>query len=464
VLDAIDRFVDQKTEPAVRMTALMGLARIGTPAAVERLEGIATRFSVSNIMLRNLLDVLAEMPDARPDLAARLLDDRTERVRARAAGVLAHSRSGAADGLLAASGAVEARFALMARQSAPEGTMQDLEAHVRSLETPLAKARLLDVLREVGGEANVPLVCILVADPDAGVSTNASHTLGRIASAAGAPCLVEAARSENETIRLTALKNLQLVPAVDQLADLEKIVRKARAAGDETTAALGIAAIGRAGGPEAESFLEGMIGARETRIRIASAVALFALGNDEAGTVAEEVFEQTEGPWGINDHVEWGLLAQRIDGRTLPLVERAVEEGNPSLREKVLGALMDARSPDAVFLLEHVQLERWGDTTLEYRHPGSGKVYGFTSAVLGEMGRRGDGAGRRDLLGRLLDSQDAFMRALGLRFLLPSDGEWAASRASGALGSETDPWLRLEAVRALAVLAAGGSGTTGGGA
>ncbi len=453
-LDALEECVDQRTEPLVRMTALAGLATVGTPEAVERLGGIADRFKISNIMMRHVLDILALLPGARPDAAAALLENANQRVRTKAASILAHSSDPRADELLLASDAMEAKIALLARGSAPEGTGEIVAGHVDSLATPLEKARFLDLMREVSSSKMLDLVCKLALDADAGVATNAAHTLGQIGDAAAAPCLMKAARSNDENIRITALKMLVIIPG-GSAAEIHEIAKSAARAQDVTSEAIAAAAIGRAGGEDAAAILGKLLESERPRVRAAAALALFHLGDDEVRATVEEAFGQKKGPWDMNQHYEWRLVAGDPDERTLPLVRRAVIEGNPSLREKTLSALIDAEHPEGIFLLEKVQLERYEDVSLEFRSPGSGKVYGLSIKVMERLQAAGDADGRRALLERLVSSQDTYLRAIGLRHMTHEDGPWARDKALSMLEKEDDPWLRLEAVRTLAVILAG---------
>ena len=454
-LDALDECVDQRTEPLVRMTALTGLATVGTPEAVERLAGIADRFKVSNIMMRHVLDTLVLVPDGAPDAAALLLENDNQRVRTKAAAVLAHSRHPRAEELLLASKAIEARAALVARGSTSGDARAQVEEHASSLTTPLEKARFLDLMREISSNQTLEIVCKLALDPDPGVATNAAHTLAQLDDVASAPCLVEAARSDEPNVRTTALKMLVSVPA-PSAAQVHAIARSAARQGDVTAEALATAAIGRAGGEEAVEILGKLLTSERARVKAAAAVALFHLGDDAVRPRVEEVFGETQGPWDMNQHYEWRLLATDPDERSLPLVSRAVEEGNPSLREKVLTPLIDARHVEGIFLLEKVQLERYGDTSLEFRSPGGGKVFGLTINVFRRLEQEGDAEGRRALLERLVASEDIYLRAVGLRHMTHADAPWALDTALSMLEKETDPWLRLEAVRTLAVVLAGG--------
>ncbi len=455
-LDALEECVDQKVEPLVRMTALSGLATVGTPEAVERLGAITDRFKISNIMMRHVLDVFELVPEARPDAAAALLANENQRVRTKAAAVLAHSSHPRADELLLASDAVEAKTALLARGSAPEGTAQIVAEHAGSLVTPLEKARFLDLMREISSNRMLDVICALARDADPGVATNAAHTLGAIGDAAGAPCLVEAARSDDPNIRVTALKMLVLIPA-PSAGEIHQIARSAAREEDVTSQALAAAAIGRAGGPEAAAILEKLMESEQPRVRAAAALALFHLGDDGVRPTVEEAFTEKQGPWDMNQHYEWRLVASDPDERTLPLVRRAVIEGNPSLREKTLSALIDAEHPEGIFLLEKVQLERYADVSLEFRSPGAGKVFGLSIKVMQRLQEAGDADGRRALLERLVASQDVYLRAIGLRHMTHGDAPWATDTALSMLRTEKDPWLRLEAVRTLAVILAGGN-------
>jgi HEAT repeat protein len=454
-IDALVECVDQRTEPLVRMASLTALATIGTPEAVETLGDIADRFKVSTIMLRHVLDALALVPDADPEVAAPLLDNENQRVRTMAAGILARSKDPRADALLLASGTVEARVALLARGSAPEGTREQVAEHVASLAKPLDKARFLDLMREISSSETLEVVCTLARDPDPGVATNAAHTLGHIGDAAAAPCLVEAARSDDRNIRVTALKMLVSLPA-DSPAELQAIARTAAKQEDVSSEAIATAAIGRAGGEEAETILARLLESEQPRVKAAAAVALFALGDDGVMPSIEEAIADTEGPWDMNEHTEWSLLAAAPDERTLPVVRRAIDKGNPSLRDKALSALLEARHPEGIFLLEKVQLERYGDVSLEFRSPGAGKVFGTSIGVMQRLRDEGDADGRRALLERLVASEDAYLRAVGLRLMTHEDAPWALEQALAMLEQEDDPWMRLEAVRTLAVIVAGG--------
>jgi HEAT repeat protein len=454
-IDALVECVDQRTEPLVRMTALTALATIGTPEAVETLGEIADRFKVSTIMLRHVLDALALVPDANPEVASSLLDNENQRVRTKAAGILARSKDPRADALLLASGTVEARVALLARGTGPEGTREQVAEHVASLAKPLDKARFLDLMREISSSETLDVVCTLARDPDPGVATNAAHTLGHIGDEAAAPCLVEAARSDDKNIRITALKMLVSLPA-DSAAELLAIARTAAKQEDVTSEAIATAAIGRAGGDDAVSILEKLLESEQPRVRDAAAVALFSLGDDGVMSTIEKAIADTEGPWDMNQHTEWILLGTDPDERTLPIVRKAVNEGNPSLRDKTLSALLEARHPEGIFLLEKVQLERYGDVSLEFRSPGSGKVFGTSIGVMQRLQEEGDADGRRALLERLVASEDAYLRAVGLRLMTHEDAPWALDKATSMLEQEDDPWMRLEAVRALAVIVAGG--------
>lgn len=453
-LEVLEECIDQRSEPAVRTAALTGLAKVGTPEAVSLLGDIGERFQVSNIMMRHVLDVLALMPRASPDLAASLLENDNQRVRAKAAGVLSRSEVTKADELLRASPSVEAMAALVARGSAPEGTLEKIGEHVAALEKPLDKARFLDLVRENPTEKLVDVVCRLALEEDPGVATNAANALGKIGHPSAGPCLLEAARSQDENIRLSALKNLVEIPVPEHVAELLAIERSAVKSEDETGASLAAAAIGRAGGEEAEAILADLMESDSTKVRGAAALALFHLGHDEVRATVEEVFEHTEGPWGLHDYYEWRLVALDPDDRTLPLVARAVVEGNPALRDKALGSIMDGRHPESIFLLEKVQLKRYEDMSLEFRHPATGKVYGLSLMVLRRLDEEGDAKGRRRLLERLLGSEDVYLRALGLRHLELGDGPWAVKSASDIMREQEDPWLRLEAVRTLAVIEA----------
>jgi len=246
------------------------------------------------------------------------------------------------------------------------------------------------------------------------------------------------------------------IPAPAHMKDLAAAVRAATAANDAITAALGAAAIGRAGGPEAEKVLAGLLESDEPRVRASAAVALFHLGHDEVKPVVEEAFLDTKGPWSHDDYMEWRLLALDPAEREMPLVTRAVTEGNPSLRDQTLGGIMESLHPEAVFLLERTQLERYGETSLEFRPPESGKVLPLCIDILDRMESNVDAEGRRALLARLASSGDAFLVAVGLRLLEPGDGGWAEQSAMTVLRDSKDPWLRLEAVRTLALLAAAG--------
>jgi hypothetical protein len=217
-----------------------------------------------------------------------------------------------------------------------------------------------------------------------------------------------------------------------------------------------VAAIGRAGGEEAVAILEKLLTSEKPRVKAAATVALFHLGDDGVMPAIEEAIANKEGPWDMNEHVEWALLATDPDERTLPIVRRAVIEGNPSVRDKALSTLIEDRHPEGIFLLEKVQLERYGDVSLEFRSPGAGKVFGTCLNVMQRLQEEGDADGRRALLERLASSEDAYLRAVGLRLMTHEDAPWALEKAASMLEQEDDPWMRLEAVRTLAVIVAGG--------
>jgi len=331
-----------------------------------------------------------------------------------------------------------------------------LAEYADSLATPLDKARFLDLMREISSSLTVDIVCKLALDADAGVATNAAHTLGQIGDEAAAPCLLEAARSEDKNVRITALKMLVIIPA-GSTAELHAIAKSAARAKDVTSEALAAAAIGRVGGDEAAAILGKLLESDRPRVKAAAALALFCLGNDEVKDTVEEAFGQKEGPWDMNQHYEWRLVAHDPDERSLPLVERAVAEGNPSLREKTLSALIDASHPEGIILLEKAQLERYDNVSLEFRSPGGGKVFGLSINVMRRLHEEGDDDGRRALLERLVASKDIYLRAIGLRHMTHEDAPWAMEKAMSMLEQEHDPWLRLEAVRTLAVILAGGN-------
>jgi HEAT repeat protein len=457
-LEALDAFTSQSGSPAVRRAALHALARIGTPAAEQVLVSLARRFSRSQLMQRHVIAAAATNSGFGARLGAFLLESDHAGVRSRAAGLLARTRDPAATELLARAGGPEALAARVARGEAPETAVEELDAHRESLSTPLDRVRFIGLVRETGAAELAPLLCAEAATDEPGVATSAIQVLATIGSTEAAECLVEAAASDDPAIVRTALRALVDVPATGSVGDLVSLMERAEEEGDPLAAGLAAAALGRAGGDRAETALEAALESRTDRIRRAAAVALWYMGREDVIGVVEEVFEDRSGPWSTRSYQEWRLLAARPDERTVGLLERAVREGNPSLRDKVLEALVDHARPEAVFLVHDHASASLAHVPRERRSLAGGPVGRAASAALEACARRDDADGRRELLARMIDSGDAFLAAVALRNLAPADDPWATRRLRRLLEQSGDPWLRLEAVRTLALLRAAAQG------
>jgi HEAT repeat protein len=454
-LEALVDLVEQKTRPAIRYAALRAVVEIGTPAAAQALADIARQFEASQLMQRQILDAAALRPALDPSLAAGLLSSPHLPVRSRAAGALRHSTHPKASSYLREHESIEALAALLGRGEAKPDTLQILRTHVSSLGSPLERSRFIGLLRETAGDATVPLGCDLAISDEPAAATSAISLLAYIGHDSAGPCLAQAAMTDKEPIRHAALRALIDIPAPEQVPDLIGLTDFAIGAGDTTTAALAIGAIGRAGTEPARTYLDRLRDSPERSIRSATGIALYHLGSDDALDLVEEAFEDQTGPWAIYSFFEWRLLARDPDERTLPLVERAVLEGNPSMRDKVLESLIEQRLPQAVFLLEASRLPKMKDFSLEHRNAGEGKVSWVTDTVLSQMRQRQDAEGRRVLLEKLLESDDLYLSAVALRHFETADGKWAVEQCMKLMKDAQDPWLRLEATRSLAIVMAG---------
>ncbi len=448
----LERLVAQREHPALRRAALVALARIGTAQSTALLGRLAESYAQSQLMLRQILDAMATNPAAGAAVAAALLESPHEAVRSRAAGVLRHSTDPAASALLAASGRPEAMAALIGREEAPAGTAEKLEATWNTTSTALDRARFVGLLRETAGPGTVPLACLAAVSTEPGVAIGAVQLLSFLGHPSAGACLVSAASSEDRNVRLAALRALVDVPATDRMDELEALLEDALAEDSPTEASLAVAAVGRAGTQRAVTLLSPLLESESEPVRASAAVTLYHLGRDETRPQVEEVFENKTGPWEIYAFFEWRLLASHPDERTLPLLDRAVVEGNPSLRDKVLEAMVDRQSPEAIFMMQSSRVGRTGATTLEAHGVAEGKVSFVASQVLDGMQRDGDAKGRTELLGRLLASGDDYLGAVALRHMRISDQPWAGQMAREVMTGAADPWFRLEAVRCLYTL------------
>lgn len=453
-VQTLRQLVEQKKRPAIRYGALEALVATSTPAAARAMAEVAREFAVSQLMQRHVLDALARDPQMGVELAVELLDSPHGPVRARAAGILRDAAGKQATGLLAQSSRIEATAALAGRGEGTGTQLASLQAHLESLETPLERSRFIGLMRETAGPAMVPIICQEALAPEPGVATTALSLLSSMGEVSGAPCIVEAAGSENQTVARAALRALLDVPAKGQEDALMGILEEALEKEDETTACLAIGALGNTGSSDASEVLDDLLESDTDRIRVSAAVALYHMGRDDVLPTVEEAFEDDTGPWAIYSYFEWRLLATSPDERTIPLLGRAVEEGNPSLRDKVLEGLADSGHPESIFLTERYVLSRIANPSLEFRNPAAGKVAHIAKTVLEKIGRGGDGKPRRKLLARMLGSTDTYLVAVALRQLEIRDGSWARKQARAVMEEAKDPWLVLEAVRCLALLAA----------
>ncbi len=452
-LGALEPLVTQKRAPLLRGAALDAHAQICTRAAVERLGRYAERFSTSTIMQRQILDVIARFPASGAAQAAALLGSKDQSVRARAAGVLVRTGDADADGLLRASDTIEAKAALLARNPSEPGAGDALLEHLKSLGTPLEISRFLVLVDETGGEGMLPLLCEAAHSADPGVATTAIQIMSNDPAPLSGACLVDVAMAAKPGILEAAAIALVSVPATGREADLAKLVDGLWQQGNSQLAAVGAGALGRTGGADAERILLEMLRSGETRTRRAASVALLHLGHEEVLPTVLEVFDETQGPWDLLSHVEWRLLAGD-PGTHGDLVARAVREGNPNLRDKVLEVLVARLDPVAIPLVEEVQLGRLEGVPLEARVPGDDRVASLARLIVDDMSLRGDGQGRRGVIEDLLGSDDPYLVLVGLHLIEPGDRGWAMARAEEVLAGNGDPWLRLEAVRALAILTA----------
>ena len=450
---ALEPLAAQTSFPLVRAEALDAHAVIGTPEAAHSLGEISRRFSASTLVQQQVLDVLARFPATGASQAAGLLANENQSVRSRAAGVLAASKDPDAERLLRASGTIEARAALLARDPGEPGAADALLDHLGSLETPLDLTRFLMLVGETGGPGALPILCEAAHNEDPGVATTAIQVMARDPAPLAGSCIVDVALRATGGTMESAMTALVTAPATGREADLAKLVAGLLEQGNVPLAAAGAGALGRTGVADAEALLVEMLRSDEPRIRRASAVALLHLGHEDVLETVMEVFEEDRGPWHMLSYVEWRLLASD-PGANADLLRKAVMEGNPILRDKILEALAAGLDPLAISLSEIAQLRRIGEAPLESRTPGDDRVSAIAARIVERLSLRGDGPARRRVIEDLLGSDDPYLVLTGLHLVLPADRGWATGRAEAVLAGDGDTWLRIEAARALAIIGA----------